>query len=49
MDSWVPVLFSFSFFPFVIILTLIFLLGIKVLPEKQVASHSLILCLHRSK
>lgn len=49
MNSWVSNAFPFSFFLFFIVTVIFFLLGTKVLPEKQVMSVQPYICLYRSK
>lgn len=50
MNSWVSDAFPFpSFFVLLWLLLLFFLLGTKVLPEKQVMSLQPYICLYRSK
>lgn len=48
MNSWVSNAFPFSSF-FFIVMVIFFLLGTKVLPEKQVMSVQPYICLYRSK
>lgn len=49
MNSWVSDAFPFPFFFVLLWLLLFFLLGTKVLPEKQVMSVQPYICLDRSK